>query len=250
MVITVTLMTVAANLGSILTPIGNPQNLYIYSVSGLTLGEFVLTMLPYAALSALLLAGCCLVLIRPEQVSVRLEEADAPLRAGDTVFYLVLFAVCTLSVAKLLPTPALLAITVLAVGIRDRRLLLRADWGLLATFLCFFVFIGNMGRFPPFRDAVLSALEGRVLPVSAALSQVISNVPAALLLGGFTDSWRELLVGVNLGGLGTLIASMASLISFKQISKRAPERRGRYILVFTAVNLAFLAVLLALAALI
>lgn len=242
MVITVTLMTVAANLGSILTPIGNPQNLYIYSVSGLTLWEFVLTMAPYAALSAALLAGCCFVLIKPQPVSVELEP-EGKLKGTDLAFYLILFAVCIAAVAKLIPVWILLPLIVVEVGFKNWRLLLRADWGLLATFVCFFVFIGNMGRFPPFKNAVLSVLEGHVLGVSAALSQVISNVPAALLLGGFTDEWKELLVGVNIGGLGTLIASMASLISFKQLSQKAPERRGRYLLVFTAVNVLFLAAL-------
>lgn len=247
MCLTVALMTAAANLGSMLTPIGNPQNLYIYAVSGLSLGDFVLTVLPYAALSAALLAGTCLVFVKPAPVSVELE-GDVP-RPGTAaiVFLAALFILCLLTVAKLLSPFILLPVVLAAVAVWDWRLLKSADYGLLLTFVCFFVFIGNMGRFAPFKNAVLSVLEGHVLPVSAALSQVISNVPAALLLGGFTREWRELLVGVNIGGLGTLIASMASLISYKQLTAKAPERKGEYFRLFTVMNFAYLAVLAVLA---
>lgn len=240
---TVTLMTVAANLGSILTPIGNPQNLYIYSVSGMGLGEFVLTMLPYAAASAVLLVLCVLLGIKNTPVDVSMDDHPPKLAGLDLAWFSVLFVLCILSVAKLIPVTYLLIIIIIAVALRDWRLLLKVDYALLATFLCFFVFIGNMGRFDPFKNAVLSILSGHVLPVSLGLSQVISNVPAALLLGGFTDDWQALLTGVNLGGLGTLIASMASLISFKLLSRHSPQSKGRYLLIFTAVNLLFLAVL-------
>lgn len=243
MYLIVTLMTIAANLGSMLTPIGNPQNLYLYAVSGLSLGQFVLTVAPYAALSAVLLALASL-LVKSVPVKVELTEKAPPLKRFDLAYFGALFLVCVLAVAKLISIWILLPVVAIAVAVKNPRLLLKPDYSLLATFLCFFVFIGNMGRFEPFRQAVLSVLEGHVLIVSAALSQIISNVPAALLLGGFTTDWRPLLVGVNLGGLGTLIASMASLISYKHLTRHAPELKGRYFKTFTLWNLIFLAALL------
>ena len=241
--LTVTLMTVAANLGSMLTPIGNPQNLYLYSVSGMSLGEFTLTVAPFAALSALLLALSTL-LVKNTPVEVDVHGGKPSMRKADLAFYGVLFLLCVLTVAKLLPIWLLLPVVAAAVALKNRRLLLKPDYSLLATFACFFIFIGNMGRFAPFRNAVLSVLEGHVLTVSAALSQVISNVPAALLLGSFTTQWKPLLLGVNIGGLGTLIASMASLISYKHLARHAPKLKGKYLLTFTLWNVLFLAALL------
>ncbi len=243
LVLTVTLMTVAANLGSILTPIGNPQNLYIYSVSGMGIGEFVLSMLPYAAGAAVLLVVFTLIFVKNSPVNVAINGRPPEINKFDLCWFSALFLLCILSVAKLIPVTVLLPVVIAAVAVRDWRLILKVDYGLLATFLCFFIFIGNMGRFGPFKNAVLAVLEGHVLPVSVGLSQIISNVPAALLLGGFTEEWKELLTGVNLGGLGTLIASMASLISYKHLSRHSPSLKGRYLLIFTAVNVAFLAIL-------
>lgn len=245
--LTVTLMTIAANLGSMLTPIGNPQNLYLYAVSGLSLGEFFTTMFPYALLSALLLAAGIWFAFQNTPVKIALKSETAAIRRGDLAFYLVLFGLCLLTVAKVLSVWVLLPVILVAVAVKKWRLLLQVDYCLLATFVCFFVFIGNMGRFDPFQQLVLNVLEGHVLVASTALSQVISNVPAALLLSGFTQEWKGLLIGVNLGGLGTLIASMASLISYKQIALRSPEKKGRYLLMFTLWNVGFLALLLGLA---
>ena len=127
--------------------------------------------------------------------------------------------------------------------IDNRKLLLHIDYSLLLTFIFFFVFIGNMGRFPVFRDFLSSVLDGRVTLVAVLSSQIISNVPAALLLSGFTNEWTSLIVGTNLGGLGTLIASMASLISYKQLAQNHPEVKGKYLAVFTLGNIIFLIIL-------
>lgn len=121
------------------------------------------------------------------------------------------------------------------------------DYSLLLTFLFFFVFIGNMNRFPPFRQFVVRLITGHEMAASIGISQVVSNVPAALLLSNFTDQWKALIIGTNLGGLGTLIASMASLISYKQVVAEYPEKKGRYLAVFTWWNLLFLAALAGLA---
>ncbi|MDE5748751.1 MAG: citrate transporter, partial [Acetatifactor sp.] len=125
-----------------------------------------------------------------------------------------------------------------------RKVLVKVDYSLLLTFVGFFVFIGNMGRIPAFRDFLQEVVAGREVYVAIAASQIISNVPAALLLSGFTDNYGQLIVGVNLGGLGTLIASMASLISYKHVAREESGRKGAYIGIFTLSNLCFLAVLM------
>lgn len=242
----VVLQTIAANLGSMLTPIGNPQNLYLYGKSGMGAGDFFRLMLPYCAVSFALLGLCILFLdngkIRRGEGAAEAKESICPRRAG---LYLALFAACVAAVARLLPWQAVLATVVLVLLAADRSIFLAVDYSLLMTFVGFFIFIGNMGRMPAFKEFLDEILAGREALTAVAASQVISNVPAALLLSGFTDRWESLIVGANLGGLGTLIASMASLISYKSIARHYPERKGRYLAMFTAANLAFLAALLA-----
>lgn len=241
----IALMTIAANLGSMLTPIGNPQNLYLYATSGFSLGDFFLLMLPYTVLSALLLLAGIVLRFRSCKVTVALEKKDHGMDGKRIVYYGILFVFCLLSVAKICPVGLLLAVIVLAVIKDNRKLLLHIDYCLLLTFMFFFIFIGNMGRFPAFRDFLAEILEGRVTLVAVLSSQIISNVPAALLLSGFTDHWKHLIIGTNLGGLGTLIASMASLISYKQLAQNHPGIKGRYMGIFTVSNLLFLIVLYA-----
>lgn len=248
---TITLMTIAANLGSMLTPIGNPQNLYLYSVSKMPLTEFLLLMLPCTLSAAVLLLLCIFFGYKSEQAvtasgiaETKSDNKKAPvLNRSKLIFYLVLFVLCLLCVADILSVYILFVIILIAVFIENKKLLLNIDYSLLATFVCFFIFIGNMGRLPAFRNFIQMILDGRARLVSVAISQVISNVPAALLLSGFTNEWKELIIGTNLGGLGTLIASMASLISYKQLAAQYPEKKGKYLLVFTLWNVVFLAVL-------
>ena len=142
-----------------------------------------------------------------------------------------------------MPIFILFLITFIVVFLDKRRLLKKIDYSLLVTFIFFFIFIGNMGRLEVFRDFLSSILEGNEMLVAIISSQIISNVPAALLLSGFTDKWTALIVGTNLGGLGTLIASMASLISYKQLAANYPDKKGRYMIMFTVLNIIFLAVL-------
>ena len=156
----------------------------------------------------------------------------------------VAFVLAVLSLFNLIPSPILAACMLVFLLIADRDSLKKVDYSLLITFIALFIFIGNIGRIPEFRSFLSGILEGRVTIMGVALSQIISNVPAALLLTGFTSEWREILIGVNLGGLGTLIASMASLISYKAIAKEYPNAKGKYILRFTVFNVAFLGVLI------
>lgn len=241
--LTVTFMTIAANLGSMLTPIGNPQNLYLYAKSGISLGSFLMLMLPFTAAAATLLDLCAVLFFQPKGIDFSMEEHTGKIPMQILLFYLFLFVLCLLNVAKLLPIGILAVIVIAAVFLQNKRLFAEVDYSLLATFICFFIFIGNMGRLPMFCDFIMSILDGHERLVAIASSQVISNVPAALLLSGFTIQWKELIIGTNLGGLGTLIASMASLISYKQIAQNYPDKKGRYFKIFTIWNLVFLVIL-------
>ena len=249
----VCMQTIAANLGSMLTPIGNPQNLYLYGRSGMGMGAFVALMLPYTLASLALLAGWAVWLCRGGS-PVRKGTGGpflAPqpgVRADKRIVWMdaALFVVCLLAVVRVLPYGAAFAAVLAATFLADRSTLGRVDYSLLLTFVAFFIFIGNLGRVPAFSDWLRQIIAGREVLVSVLASQVTSNVPAALLLSGFTQNVEGLIIGTNLGGLGTLIASMASLISYRQIAREEPEGKGKYFALFTVSNLVFLAVLLGL----
>ena len=252
MCLVATLMTIAANLGSMFTPVGNPQNLYLFTASGVGVGEFLQLMGPYTAASAAMLALACVLCFRGGEVrgagGVDTFAGFSARSRNRLAVYAALFACCLAAVLGVLDVRILLALVLVGVSLSDASLLRRVDWGLLATFAALFVFVGNMGRVPVLHEALSAAVGGNALLAAVGGSQVISNVPAAVLLSGFTDQWQALIVGTNLGGLGTLIASMASLITFKAVMVGRPGIRGRYLLVFTAWNVGFLAVLLVLAA--
>lgn len=247
----VAMQTVAANLGSMLTPIGNPQNLYLYGKSGMSIGSFLLLMLPYTLLSLVLLVIWGLLLGKrcsgewkngAYEGFGKLEREPFCLRKVlvPLLVYLSLFVLCLLTVVHVLPWQAVTGIVLAAVLVMDFRILGKADYSLLLTFVGFFVFIGNVGRISAFRSFLQNVVENREVYVSIAASQIISNVPAALLLSGFTQNYGQLVIGVNLGGLGTLIASMASLISYKYVARKEAGRKGTYIMIFTAGSVCFL----------
>ena len=237
----VVLQTAAANLGSMLTPVGNPQNLYLYSFYELGFGDFVSTTLPVWLLSLVLLCLACLIL-SPAPISVFLGE-EPGMDTKALWLYLTLFAVCLLVVLRVLSWSVMLGIVVLVLLILDRKILLQSDFMLLLTFVAFFVFSGNLSRIDAVDRLLRRLLEGRVYLTSLLSSQIISNVPAALLLSGFTEDAHSLLLGVNIGGLGTPIASLASLISMKLYSHSDHAHTGRYLAEFTLVNLALLLLL-------
>lgn len=239
----VTLMTIAANLGSMLTPIGNPQNLYLYTLSGLSLWQFLQITAPYTILCAILLVVGVLGL-PTQKGSLRIQMNQPTISLNHSILYFILFVLALFCVANLLSVWILLAVVVVSVALLDRTVLKKVDYSLLATFAAFFVFIGNMGRMSAFHDFVQKIVLGNEQITAVVASQIISNVPAALLLSGFTHEWAQLIIGTNLGGLGTLIASMASLISYKQIASQYPHQKGRYLLIFSLWNIGFLAVLL------
>lgn len=244
----IVLETIAANLGSMATPIGNPQNLYLYSVSDLTTAEFAWATLPYAGLSLLLLTAVIIAAKDEPLLEIVVTEPVESPKAGllrSAIPFFALLILCLLVVFRLLPYQPVLICVMAAVLLLKRKLYLSVDYFLLLTFLCFFVFIGNMKRIPEINALLVSAVQGRELLVGILASQIISNVPAAILLSGFSSDFSSLLTGVNLGGLGTLIASLASLISFKFFSREYPDRKGAFLKEFTIWNLVFLAVLTA-----
>lgn len=237
------LQTIAANLGSMLTPIGNPQNLYLYTVSGMSPADFVLTMLPLTLLSLFLLVLCCMltkdVPLSGQMLPPIQGEAFSMREKVTLSALLMLFAACLMTVFHVMPYWTVLGISLVWFVFFERDVLRKVDYSLLITFIFFFVFIGNMGRIPAMRDAIASILAGREMIVSFLCSQIISNVPAAVLLSGFTDHWKDLLFGVNIGGLGTLIASMASLISYKFFVQANEKAKGKYLKHFTIMNILF-----------
>ena len=256
MIPVIVLQTIAANLGSMTTPVGNPQNLYLYSISGMGIGAFLQIMGPLTLISAGLIFLICLIhkdfpirqgMLGKEIVGVR--------KAGENQVLAVLFFISLLSVFRILSWQLLLLIVLVScIGIKafckEKYLPLEADFGLLLTFVAFFIFIGNMGRICAVREVLSQVLNGRELLISFLCSQMISNVPAAILLSGFTQEYRGLLQGVNIGGLGTLIASLASLISYKFFAAESEQTpaagtRGRYMLTFTIWNVGMALVLLA-----
>ena len=240
--LTFILQNCAANLGGMLTPFGNPQNLYLFNFYSIATGEFLRVMLPPFLLSTGLILLCCLLLPR-QRLSVPRQEA-APDRRR-TAAYGALFCVAVAMVLRGIPYWLGLMVIAAALAVLDRRALLEVDWGLLLTFLAFFTFSGNMARIEPVRQLFCRLLSHGAMPVAALTSQVISNVPAAILLSRFTDDYRGLLVGVNIGGAGTLVASLASLITFREYAKHAGGRTGRFLALFSVISFGFLVILLA-----
>ena len=256
MIPVIVLQTIAANLGSMTTPVGNPQNLYLYSISGMGIGAFLQIMGPLTLISAGLIFLICLIHKDfPIRQGMLGKEIVGVQKAGENQVLAVLFFISLLSVFRILSWQLLLLIVLVScMGIKafckEKYLPLEADFGLLLTFVAFFIFIGNMGRICAVREVLSQVLNGRELLISFLCSQMISNVPAAILLSGFTQEYRGLLQGVNIGGLGTLIASLASLISYKFFAAESEQTpaagtRGRYMLTFTIWNVGMALVLLA-----
>lgn len=241
MAYTFVLQNIAANLGGMLTPFGNPQNLYIYEKYGIANAEFVRIMFPPFALAVTLIFLCCLP-IKKEKLSLKNRDF-APLPKAKTAAYLMLFAFSVALVFRIVPYYVGLILIPLSLLFLDRKALRDVDYILLLTFAAFFIFAGNMSRIGVVREFFSFLLEKNTLVFSALSCQFISNVPSAILLSQFTENYRELLVGVNIGGTGTVIASLASLITLKEYASHGGSV-GRYLAVFSALNFGFLAVML------
>ena len=240
----VVLQTVAANLGSMATPVGNPQNLYLYAAYNLSAGEFFSVVLPLTAVSLAALTVATIPALPKALPRQQLQEEKIS-SIRNLALYGILFCLCLLTVFRVVPYPVTTAVVVLALLTLDRKLLREIDFMLLLTFVCFFVVSENLGRVEAIRTFLQSLLGKNTLLTAVGASQVISNVPAAVLLSSFTENWQALLSGVNIGGLGTPIASLASLITIKFYMRWPDAKIGSFIGYFTVVNVIALAILLA-----
>lgn len=242
MAFTFIMQNIAANLGGMLTPFGNPQNLYLYSHFNIPTGEFMSIMLLPFAVAVGLITVCCL-FVKKESLTLN-TNSEVKLGFGRTAIYLVLFAYSIAIVFDVIPYWTGLIIIPASLWFMDKKALRDVDYPLLFTFVCFFIFAGNMARIGVVNDLLSSLLNKNTLVVSALSCQVISNVPSAILLSQFTANYADLLVGVNIGGAGTLIASLASLITFGEYSHYNKDGIKKYVVMFSAFNFGFLAILL------
>ena len=241
MAFTFIMQNIAANLGGMLTPFGNPQNLYLYSTFEIPTLEFMGIMAPPFVLSVALITICCIVFVKPEPLELPDEKMEiSPWR---TVVYLLLFALSIIIVFRGIPYIVGLIVIPIALLVLDRKALKMVDYPLLFTFVFFFIFSGNMARIDAVRNLFEGLLNKSTLLVSVLSCQCISNVPSAILLSQFTGNYADLLVGVNIGGVGTLISSLASLITFREYVKNNPGKTGYYVAKFSVFNFAFLIIL-------
>lgn len=232
----VAMQTAAANLGSMLTPVGNPQNLYIYSYYNVSTPEFFKITAPVTA------AGLVLIIVfsllgNNENINVTFAHKENISDMKKLKSYVILFIICLLTVFHLVDYRITLLVVIFNVLFTDKSMLKNVDYGLLGTFVCFFIFVGNMGKINSISMMISDLIKNKELMLSILCSQVLSNVPAAVLLSSFTANYKELILGTNIGGLGTLIASLASLISYKFYVKTEDAKPVKYLAVFTAVNL-------------
>ena len=275
-IIVCALMTVAANTGSMLTPVGNAHNLYFKALTGMSTGHFLRIMAPYSILAAVLLVVVTCVVFRGRRIAefdgmdskgfergvlapdptrhqpdeIKVTGYGAGYGGWRAIVYTGVFVVCVLTVSDMVPLWVMCAVTFVAMVVCDRGSFRHADWALPLTFIMFFVFIGNMKRVPEFAGIAQAFVGQHPLEVSIISSQIISNVPASLLLSGFCDQWVPLIIGTNIGGMGTLIASMASLITYKNYTRQYPRQKGRYLGVYTAISVMFLLLMYGLAVII
>lgn len=241
MAFTFIMQNIAANLGGMLTPFGNPQNLYLYTKFQIPNLEFMGIMAPPFVLAVVLITLCCVIFVKPEPLELKDEPAALPIQR--TVIYLLLFALAIAIVFRGIPYWIGLVVIPAVLVFMDRKALKMVDYPLLLTFVFFFIFSGNMARIDGVRRLFSMLLEKSTLLFSVASCQIISNVPSAILLSQFTENYRDLLLGVNIGGVGTLIASLASLITFREYTKQNKGKTGYYMLLFSAFNFAFLIIL-------
>ena len=238
MAFTFIMQNIAANLGGMLTPFGNPQNLYLYTKFTIPTGEFVATMLPPFLISVALITLSCLIFVKKDPLEIESKKILLP--KWRTMIYALLFTLSIVIVFRIIPFVVGLVVIPITLFFMDRKALKDVDYGLLFTFVAFFIFSGNMSRITLVQNLFEGLLNKNTLLVSICSCQIISNVPSAILLSQFTGNYTELLLGVNIGGVGTLISSLASLITFREYSSHNPDKVKRYILLFSAFNFAFL----------
>lgn len=235
------LQNISANLGGMLTPFGNPQNLYLYTRFSIPTSDFTKVMARPFVISIIMIVLCCFIFIPSRSLTITAREHK--LDISKTVFYTVLFLLAVFSVFRIISFAVVTAVVMVCIFLSDRKALRDVDWGLLFTFVCFFIFSGNLSRIDTVRSFLEELLSKSTLLVSTLSCQFISNVPSAILLSNFTSDWRELLVGVNIGGLGTLISSLASLITFREYTSHNKCKALYYLGLFSLYNFSMLLIL-------
>lgn len=237
------MQTVAANLGSMLTPVGNPQNLYLFSYYDIGVFEFFKITVP-VTIAGFILIFILAVIEKHEQIFVQFKLKEKIKNKYKLYIYVILFMLSISAVFRIINYKYVLLAVIAAVFFLDKKLFSKVDYSLLATFVFFFIFTGNIGRLDTVRYFLSGLIKNHELIYSVVISQVISNVPTAVLLSNFTENYKALTIGTNVGGLGTLVASLASLISYKLYVKTENSKPSKYLLVFTAVNISMLIILL------
>ncbi|MDR0948060.1 MAG: citrate transporter [Lachnospiraceae bacterium] len=232
--------TMAANLGGMLSPFGNPQNLYLYSYYSIGTGEFFNIMLLPFCVSVALTVVCCL-FVPPLLIEPIAHTEQLPKR--KIALYAALFVVVIFAIFRIVPYPIALIVP-FVIAFVDRKILKEADYPLIFTFCAFFVFSGNLSRIPAVSDFLGNLVKEYPLLTAMGVSQIISNVPAAVLLSKFTDHFPSLLLGVNLGGVGTPVASLASLITIRYYLRYQPSGKKEFSQLFALLNVAFLVLFL------
>ncbi|MDE6709695.1 MAG: citrate transporter [Oscillospiraceae bacterium] len=240
------LQTAAANLGSMLTPFGNPQNLYLYGHYEMSPKEFFGTTVPVFAFGGLLILLLCL-FIKNEPMETESRRTVRLGKKSYILMYAILFILCLLAVFNVLDVIVVFASVCVVALIIDPNLFLGVDYGLLLTFGFFFIFVGNISNIPAVQDFTAHLVNGREMSAAVVVSQFISNVPAAVMLSGFTENAEALVLGTNIGGLGTIIASLASIISFRVYMETESAKPIQYLGAFTLINFGLLAVICAFA---
>ena len=235
------LQNIAANLGGMLTPFGHPQNLYLYSKFNIDTLDFIKTMAPPFVLSIILIIGCCF-LMKPTPLLTKETEKQPDKK--KTIIYLILFSIVILVIFRIVPFWIGTIVVILSLTFLDRQALKNVDYSLLLTFVFFFVFAGNIARIDSISDTIRDILNRDVLLMSTLSCQFISNVPSAILLSNFTSNYHDLLIGVNIGGIGTLIASLASLITFREYQKYNKGKSLKFLALFSVINFSFLIILI------
>ena len=236
------MQNIAANLGGMLTPFGNPQNLYLYSKFDIPTAEFMQIMAIPFILSILLITITCILFVKKEELVIEKKQIEMPkLR---TIIYLLLFVYSIVIVFRVVPYWTGLIIIPAFLIFMDRKALKDVDYGLLCTFVAFFIFSGNMARIEIVEKVLGGLLQKNTMLFSILSCQFISNVPTAILLSQFTNDYAHLLIGVNIGGAGTLIASLASLITLKEYTKNNPGKFWVYFKEFSVINFSFLIIII------
>lgn len=246
---TIIMQNVGANLGGMIMPFGNPQSLYLYSYFNISTSEFINIMwLPFV-LSTVLIALLCLLVVKDEPLTI-VHEEKGNIKPLNLVFYFVFFVLALLAVLRVADYRIVCFGVLVAMLILDRKALLGVDYPLLLTFVAFFIFASNMARINVVSQFVQTLTSKSVLLTGVLSCQCFSNVPTAIFLSRFTLDYKSLLLAVNIGGAGTPIASLASLISLGHFSKEYPTEKKSYLILFLAINFTFLILLTAVCSLI